>query len=146
MSIFQGSGDAAYQRKLSHLKNLIAIAFADRELKPNEIEFLHQVSSRLNISQEDVERIIEEPSSVEFHPPKKERERFLRLYALIAMMLADNDMDLREIEHCRQLAIKLGYKEDEASELITTISNAILTGTSVDKLYDKEDRKKFSEH
>lgn len=135
MSFFTLLNEDKSRERRSHLKNLIAVAFADQSLDDSEVALIHRVSRRMGIDQKEVERVLDKPEKIRFYPPEKPKERFIQLYDLIAMMMADQDMDSREIELVREFGHRLGYSNEKMDELLPRLSESVANQVPPEKAY-----------
>ena len=81
------------REKLSHLKNLVAVAFADGKLEDNEMAALAAVMARDGLTPSDFERCIKKPKGIKFLPPETPEQRvvYLKDMVLRIMFVSVND-------------------------------------------------------
>ena len=113
------------REKLSHLKNLMAVAFADGKLEKNEMAAIATVMARDGLTESDLKRCIEKPEGIKFLPPKTDSQRVAYLKDMVLLMMCDGDVDDREIALCKVTAIALGFKHEVIDALIFDIINEI---------------------
>lgn len=113
------------REKLSHLKNLMAVAFADGKLEKSEMTAIATVMARDGLTESDLKRCIENPEGIEFLPPKTDSQRIAYLKDMVLLMMCDGDIDDREIALCKVTAIALGFKQEVIDALIFDIINEI---------------------
>ena len=114
------------KKRKSHFKNLLAVAMADGNLDNVEFEYIMQLANKCYMTKEEVQRVIDYPEAINFHPPKTNQERFDQMYDLVTVMLIDGKIDEREMELCKIFAMRLGFKPAIVNKLIKDlIDNAI---------------------
>ena len=109
------------REKLSHLRSLVALAFADGKLEDNEMAALAAVMARDGLTPSDLERCIENPKSIEFIPPQTSEQRIVYLRDMVLLMMCDGDIDEREFALCKATAVALGFKHEIIDAMIMDI-------------------------
>ena len=109
------------REKLSHLKNLVAVAFADGKLEDNEMATLATVMARDGLTPSDLERCIKNPKGIKFLPPETPGQRAVYLKDMVLLMMCDGDIDDRELALCKATAIALGFKHEVIDAMIMYI-------------------------
>ena len=109
------------REKLSHLKNLVAVAFADGKLEDNEMATLATVMARDGLKPSDLERCIKKPKGIKFLPPETPGQRAVYLKDMVLLMMCDGDIDDRELALCKATAIALGFKHEVIDAMIMDI-------------------------
>ena len=114
----------------SHMKNLLEIAYVDGHFDDSENILLNKLAKKYNISGKQLEEIKQNPDTIKFEIPKKDKDKFEQLYDLVTMMLADEYVDSEEFKLCVIFAKKFGYKESSAHEIVDTIAGNLKHGQS----------------
>lgn len=109
------------KEKLSHLKNLVAVAAADGKLEENEMAALATVMARDGLTTEDLERCFKDPKGIEFVPPQTNAQRVVYLKDMVLLMMCDGDINDRELALCKATAIALGFKHEIIDAMILDI-------------------------
>ena len=109
------------REKLSHLKNLVAVAFADGKLENNAMAALTTVMVRDGLTASDLERCIKKPHGIKFLPPETPGQRMVYLKDMVLLMMCDGDIDDRELALCKATAIALGFKHEVIDAMIVDI-------------------------
>lgn len=107
--------------KLSHLKNLVAVAFADGKLEDNEMAALATVMARDGLTPSDLERCIKKPQGIKFLPPETPGQRVVYLKDMVLLMMCDGNIDDKELALCKATAIALGFKHEVIDTMIMDI-------------------------
>lgn len=108
----------AQKERKSRFRQLVDMAMADGELDPSEQNLLESVAVGLNLSLEEVARILSAPEKVEFRPPQSLDERLLQLMEIVDMMRADNEVKPEEEAFALKMSSKLGIPPQKAPRLI----------------------------
>ena len=109
------------REKLSHLKNLVAVAFADGKLEDNEMAALATVMARDGLTPSDLERCIKKPQGIKFLPPEAPVQRVVYLKDMVLLMMCDGNIDDKELALCKATAIALGFKHEVIDTMIWTL-------------------------
>lgn len=109
------------REKLSHLKNLVAVAAADGKLENNEMAALATVMARDGLTPSDLERCIKNPKGIKFLPPESPEQRAVYLKDMVMLMMCDGDIDKRELALCKATAIALGFRHEVIDAMILDI-------------------------
>lgn len=109
------------REKLSHLKNLVAVAFADGKLEDNEMAALATVMARDGLTPSDLERCIKKPQGIKFLPPETPGQRVVYLKDMVLLMMCDGNIDDKELALCKATAIALGFKHEVIDAIIMDI-------------------------
>lgn len=115
------------KEKLSLLTELIKLAKADNEVRNAEFEFLYAIAKQLNVSDVDFQQVFEE--HIEFTPPTNELDRIVQFQRLVLMMNVDQKVSEKEMNHIRQIGIRLGLAPratDEVLKLMKEHPNGML--------------------
>lgn len=118
MSFFDLFMSKSEKERLSHLRNLISVAAIDGKIEESEMNILAKVASREGMSEYEFRRCLENPGSVKFVVPNSDEKCRQFLLDLVVMMMVDGDIDEKEIELCKVIAVGLGYKPEVVHALI----------------------------
>lgn len=100
-------GSYKEERRKSHIKNLITVALVDGHLAEEEWALLTRVAERLGMSSEEIDHIRNNPKEVAFVAPKRYKEKLQQVNDLVSLMMVDGDVDKKELELCKKIALKL---------------------------------------
>jgi hypothetical protein len=109
--------------KKDHLRNLVSLAKIDGHFHDDEKEFLFKVGRKYGLKPRQIERILEEPVPHEISIPESHEQKVGQLYDVIGMVLADKVVDESEMEFCRNLFERFGYKEELIDRMIKMNQN-----------------------
>ncbi|NJL15425.1 MAG: hypothetical protein HC913_22080 [Microscillaceae bacterium] len=110
------------QKNLAYFRNLYALAFADNHLAPEELQFLHQIAHKLNISPKEFSSILGQSSGISLQIPSSKSERLSQLEDLILMMMIDQEVHEKEYALCLEFAEKLGFNKLILEGIITRLT------------------------
>ncbi len=113
------------KEKETTVKNAIAVMLADGRIDPNEMELLNMICQRVGLSQKQLKSILQNPEKIEFTPAKNPNDRMQQLIDMVAMMMIDGDIDPREMDVCKTLAARLGFRSSVVTELVEHIVNEL---------------------
>lgn len=116
-----------------HIKNLIEMAAADGQFLESEKELLKTIAKRNGISESQLADIQNNPAKFQFEVPRDPNQKFYQLYDLVQMMGVDNHVHANESDLAKLFAIKFGYRQAVAGELVDVISQNIKNGSTADE-------------
>ena len=92
---------------------MLATAFADGEISPEEAAVLGLVAKKFGISDKRVKKDIEDlaKGTLQYYIPEDDAEKKVLLDGMIGIMRVDNKIDEREKALVFELGKKLGYSE-----------------------------------
>lgn len=131
-SIFE-SEETKYVK--SHIRQLVRLALSDGHLHKNELKFINKIGKENGLKKSDIEKIIDNPLSVDFHLPETPRERFDQIFDLCCMVMKDGDVNDAEVDFCADLANRLGFKKVIVGVLIAKIQRGLDGGLSKKEIY-----------
>lgn len=113
------------REKLSHLKNLVAVAVADGKLEESELAALAVVMEGRGINPEYLERCIKNPKGIDFVKPKSHEKKIEYLKDMVCLMMCDGEIDEKEIAICKFTATALGFDDIVIDALLLDIISEI---------------------
>jgi uncharacterized tellurite resistance protein B-like protein len=118
------------------LSLMIQLAITDKVLAEREEKMIFNVGKILGISEDEIKNMIKNPEPIGPIETLSDDEKFQYLYMVIQMMKVDGQIFKSEIEFCKNLAEKLGFKRSVVGEL----SSRIYSDPSITS--DREELKK----
>jgi len=106
----------SYKKK--HVKNLLALANADGHLHEKEMELLYKLGEKYGLKQRQVKSILDSKKALELYIPESDDEKMDQLYDILLMVYADGVVDESEVEFCKDMVSKFGYKEELVDRLL----------------------------
>ena len=104
--------------KKNHLRNLVALAAADGHIHQDELDYLHKIGEKYQLKPQQIKAILQQQGEIEPEIPDPHHQRVALLYDFVGMMMADNVIEETEMEFCRKMFGKFGYKESLIDEMI----------------------------
>lgn len=104
--------------KKNHLRNLVAMAAVDGNIHENEIAYLYKIGEKYQLKPQQIKKILDEREKIEPSIPEHHHQKIALLYDLVGMMMADNVIEDSELEFCKNMFEKFGYKELLIDEMI----------------------------
>ncbi|SDS27767.1 TerB family tellurite resistance protein [Gramella sp. MAR_2010_147] len=127
MSFSDLFGSGEHLRNLSHFASIVNLAAVDGEINNDEELLLKRFARKLDISEDEYAKVIENPKSFPLSAYNSIERRLERLHDLFRIIFADHEIDNEEIELVRKYAIGLGFSS-QASEGIIKRSIQIFSG------------------
>ncbi len=98
------------------ISDLIVLAKADDKIMASEYDFILRIATRMNVSQEEVDRLIEDP--LPSLPIISEIERITHFHKLILLMNVDWEAHQKEVEVVRNFGLKLGIRPGAIDQIL----------------------------
>lgn len=118
MSISDLFGSGEHQRNLGHFAAIVNIAAVDGEINSGEEKLLRRFASKLDITEDEYLRVIENPKGYPIYPPNSYERRLSTLHDLFLMIYADHEMDEEEALLLKKYATGLGFSSEVANRII----------------------------
>lgn len=118
MSFSDLFGSGEHLRNLGHFAAIVNLAAIDGEINAKEEKQLARFASKLNISEEEYSKVLENPSSFPLHPHHSVEKRLERLFDLFKIIYSDQEVDEEEIGLLRKYATGLGFSAEVSKGLI----------------------------
>jgi len=128
-SIF-GNNDK--KKRLSHIRNVIGVASIDGYMDEAELAAINGIAAKIGITKSEIDLVLNNPNSIEFHPPTSEREKIIQLHDLVLVMIIDGEIDDDEYRFCQICAKNLGFHPDIINEVIETTIQMVEKGVDAD--------------
>jgi uncharacterized tellurite resistance protein B-like protein len=103
------------------LSLMIQLAISDNVLAEREEKLIYSLGKLNGISEEEIKNLITNPEPLGPVDALSNDEKFQYLYMVIQMMKVDGQIFKSEIEFCKNLAEKLGFKKSVVAELSSKI-------------------------
>lgn len=121
MSTIELKNHGDRKKLLSHIRNLVALSYADGKFSDEERQYIANVANEAGLTAEEMKQIINDPESIRFIMPANEIEKIEHLYDLILLMMIDGDLNENEIIFCRAMAIKMKIPYQVVDEMVGKI-------------------------
>ncbi|MCX2681091.1 TerB family tellurite resistance protein [Galbibacter sp. EGI 63066] len=118
MSISDLYSSGFRERNRDHFASIVRVALTDGEINDEEKAFLDRLANNLDISKEDYEAVLENPTAYKINPPVLYDARLERLYDIGRMVYADHIADDHEMRIMIRMAIGLGFTSANAEFIV----------------------------
>lgn len=119
-------------RNKSHFSAIVRVALSDGELTSEEKEFLDKLATRLDISKEEYEEILENPSKYPINPPVLYTQRLERLYDLARMVYADHILGPKQKQILTRLSLGLGFTPSNVEHIVNKALSLLVLNVDLD--------------
>lgn len=110
------------------LSLMIQLAITDNELAEKEERLIINLGKLHGIAEDEIRDLIKNPVPIGPVEALSDDEKFQYLYMVIQLMKVDGQIFKSEIEYCKSLAEKLGFKKGVVAELSSRIySDPVIT-------------------
>lgn len=127
MAISDAYLTGGHQKNLGHFSNIVKMALVDNIITEGEEKFLRRKARSLNITEEEIEKILTNPDLYPMNPPVGYDESIIRLYRLTTMLYADDSPSKEEVDFLKKMVAGLGFQTKNvdkiASEAVHLIMN-----------------------
>ncbi len=117
------SGDK--KKRMSHVRNLIALSYMDGVMTSEEKEVILSCAAEMGMTPDELAQIIDDPSQITFYVPRKTSERIEEIYDMVLLMMSDGEMDEREIQLCKAVAEKMHLDPEIVDAIVKDIVEMI---------------------
>lgn len=100
----------------SLLSDLINMVIADGKINSSEVEFIQKIAKRMDISNEEVMELFENPQPSE--PLYSEVDRITHFYKLMLVMNVDNETHEKEVIALKNFGLKMGIRPAVADQIL----------------------------
>lgn len=133
MPSFTGLYESAeHSRNLGHFASIANIATSSGNLGMEEEKLLKRFAEKLDISDDEYDKVLKNPTAFPLNPPDSAERRLERLHDLFKIIFADNVIDETERFLVEKYAIGLGYTSEQAQKLIKRSIEIFSGGLSFD--------------
>jgi uncharacterized membrane protein YebE (DUF533 family) len=109
--------------KKKHLRNLVALANIDGHLHDDERALIYRLGEKYGLKERQVTKILENEKEQVLYVPEKDEEKMDQLFDLLQMVYADGVVDDNEVDFCKDVVAKFGYKETLVDKLLALFKN-----------------------
>lgn len=99
------------------ISDLIVLAKADDKIMASEYDFILRIAARMEVSQSEVDKLIENP--LPSLPLISEIERITHFHKLVLLMNVDWEAHSKEVEVVRNFGLKLGIRPGAIDRILT---------------------------
>ena len=106
----------SYKKK--HVRNLLALANVDGHLHDDEKALLFKLGEKYGLKERQITNILKSQKENELYIPDSDDEKMDQLYDILLMIYADGVVDDNEVDFCKDMVAKFGYKESLVDKLL----------------------------
>ncbi len=128
------SGERSAHKGL--FNNLVMLARVDGEVAASELNLLKRISKRLALTDEQIEEIMNNPSSYPMVPPVSKEERYDRFIQFVEMVCIDGVVDPAEETLATKYGIALGFDSNDIDEIEATVIEHFKAGKSRNEILE----------
>lgn len=121
----------------SHLRHLVRLAKADGVFHKDEIKFIKRVGRENGLTDNEVQKIMDDPTSVDIVLPTTAEGKFNQIFDLVQLMMRDGEVNDAEMDFCMELANRLGFRKVIVGVLVAKITRGIAEGLDRDQLKEE---------
>lgn len=104
---------------MSHLRDLVALAFVDGEFAESEKILIYKIGKELDMTPEAIDELMKNPEKINFEPPETEEGKLEQFYNCVRMILVDGKVQDSEIEFCKIIARGLGFTSFDIYKMLS---------------------------
>lgn len=96
------------KKPLGLFRDLVMVAAADGNITEAEGRTLSGMGAKLGLNGDDIQKVLTKPQKIKYVPPKDQQEKIRHLLMCVHVMMADGEIDRREMDLCMTIAGKMG--------------------------------------
>lgn len=104
------------EEKLGLLSDMIEFAKADLVVKDEELRFIFTVANRLNVTEEDVQRLLK--GEVTKKVLRTETHRIAQFHRLVLLMNVDDEISPLEIDKIKEMGVQMGLRPEAIDNVL----------------------------
>ena len=128
------SGEQSSKKGL--FNNLVMLARIDGKVEQSELNLLGRIASRLSLTEEQVNKIIEHPDAYPMIPPSTKEDRYERFIQFVEMICIDGVVDPTEEFLANKYGLALGFTSEEITKIEAEIIEHIKAGKERSEILD----------
>lgn len=112
------SSNVSQDIRLNHFGGLVNLAFVDGEFASEEYDFLESLATRLSLTKDERDMILEAPENFTVEIINPISERYTYIYDFFRLIYADNRLDENEYSLVLKYVQKLGFNLLDAKRIV----------------------------
>jgi len=104
--------------KKRHIRNLVALANSDGHMHDDEKLLIFKLGEKYGLKERQVRMILDSNKENKLYVPEKDEDKMDQLYDLLQMVYADGVVDDNEVEFCKEVVSKFGFKDTLVDKLL----------------------------
>jgi hypothetical protein len=126
-----------------HYNHLVQASRIDGKISEEEMAMLHRNGRKFGLTDPEINSIIESESKYDYNPPYSLIGKFIHLYNLAQIVLADDVITEHEKKLLKRFAIEAGFNDNVIEKLFEVLVDGIRRDEDEDKLFEEFKRKHF---
>ncbi len=110
---------------LGQVKNLIMLAQADGRASESELAVIAGIATREQLTQQELDHLIDHPESVHIQLPDDEATRQRYLKDMVQLMMIDGDLNDTELAMCKLYAVSLGFESTSVEQIVLDMASQL---------------------
>jgi uncharacterized tellurite resistance protein B-like protein len=135
MSVLEYFDHNEKRQKKDLFSQLVKVSKADGKIEFKEEKQLYNIGRRCGLTEEEIEKIIQNKEISEYIAPMELQKRFEHLYQVIKIVLADNEIDESEIKMVRYFAKSAHFTDAEIDKVLPLLLHGIPEGKDEEDLF-----------
>lgn len=134
MGLFNLFNSKNEDSRKSYLKELIKVAKADGHLEKREYDFILTIGQRLACSPDEVAQWSSQVQAGFTDDVTHNRKQRLKLlFDTVAIMMIDGEIDPKELNLCKSIAMKSGFEHQVIDDIVYRINTLTGAGKSIEE-------------
>lgn len=125
------------ENKKATIALLFKLMAADHDEDLKELAYIMHIGDRLGLSDEDLKEVSLDVDSYTLDVPQDEMDRVTILYYLLFLTKADGEIRLEEESFLYRFSMKLGFRPEMITELISLLKRYIDQSVPPEELFGK---------
>lgn len=121
LNFLQQPIDQEHNQNISAIVEMIKLAKSDNDFQQDEFNFIHTLAQMMGISTDEFKELFER--YISFNPPEIEFDRILQFQRLILLMNIDGEADIKELNHIRDIGIRMGLNPLAIEKILDTMED-----------------------
>lgn len=128
------TGEQSAQKGL--FNNLVMLARIDGKVEQSELNLLGRIASRLSLTEEQVQEIINHPDQYPMVPPSTKEDRYERFIQFMEMICIDGVVDPTEEFLANKYGLALGFDSETINRIEAEILDHLKAGKNRSEILD----------
>lgn len=130
---------------MEHYIHLVQASRIDGRVSDEEMRMLHKEGRKFGLTDPEVDRIIKSEANHQYIPPYSLKGRFMHLYNVAQIILADKHVTEPECKMINRFAIEAGFKDEIIPKIIDLLLEGISKDEDEDEIFRKFKKEVFSQ-
>lgn len=132
MAISDMFSSGTHKKNLGHFASIVKMALADNIITEGEEKFLKRKARNLDITDEEVAKILKNPNNYPMNPPVGYDDSISRLFRLTKMLYADDTPSKEEINFLKRVIVGLSFPIKNVDKIVSEAVHLIMNDNDED--------------